>query len=227
MVPWLLAPRIGPKAQVAVGTYIGLCELLWTAPPQAPVGQMPIPGAGQKLTTFLSGIPKTGTTVYTTGHSLGGALSPMLALSLVEYSRLWNPDKVAVVFPYAFAGATPGDSRFSAYFRTRFPKGMERIWNALDVVPHAWDLPHLEEVATLYGSPAPKDVTQWVNAEIERVRNNGYSPLDGTPAAFSGTLQYPSPPQTMEAFLAEALYQHIDAYKVWANISHWFPKRST
>jgi Lipase (class 3) len=226
LVPWLFAWGVHPKPLIAVGTYAGLWSLLSVSPPPAPAGGTPIPGAGQTLLTFLKTIPKNGTTVYTTGHSLGGALSPTLALALVDMANVWNPGRVAEVYPFAFAGATPGDGRFSAYFRQRFPKGMQRIWNGADIVPHFWDLPHLEEVPMLYadhvpGYQPPKDVTAFVDAQIDRVRYCGYAPLDDTPAAFTGKLQSATPPAHLDGFLTEAVHQHIVAYRVWAGIDGW------
>jgi hypothetical protein len=98
---------------------------------------------GQTLLSYLQGRTDASTsTLIFTGHSLGGALSPTLALALVELGLPLSDWKS--VYAYPTAGPTAGNSTFAAYFSQTFPQsatGSEpwQVWNAdlanrLDVV---------------------------------------------------------------------------------------------
>jgi hypothetical protein len=167
-----------------------------------------------KLTTFLATLTSNPVNVYTTGHSLGGALAPTLTLALENLRLLWDLSGNATFFPFAFAGPTPGDAAFAAYFNQKFPQGLQRVWNALDVVPHAWDTPHLQELPSLYGQPI-QFVTDAVNDLVNGIGSIGYTPLNSQGPTFTGQQQNPNI-TTIEAYLEEAKYQHTTAYSVWA-----------
>ena len=214
-----------PAPRVSLSTFIGL-DILRHASPKGttPLGQ-PFPGTGQTLLQFLASVPQDEPiTVSTTGHSLGGALAPTLALYLKDELAQWNRSGNATVSPYAFAGPTPGDGAFAAYFQTQFPNGMSRIWNGLDIVPHAWDVPQLQEIPTLYGTPAVPKVANTVADLVKSVQKDDYAPLNDAPPAFSGPQQWGTP-TTEDAFFKEAIYQHTLAYWIWGGIHDWhWPK---
>ena len=206
-VPWLFETGVTPTPRISLATFTGLTVLLNLSQPCPE-----LPGQGQKLLPFLASIPKDQPiNLYTTGHSLGGALSPTLALALQDRRSDWDPTEMATVLPYAFAGPTPGDSAFAAYFASRFPNGLQRLWNKLDVVPHAWDVAHLQEIPDLYGTPAMADMQKLVNGLVAAVQPRDYAPLNDAQPAFSGQ-QAPTAPASFPVFLAEAAYQHITAY---------------
>lgn len=78
---------------------------------------------GQNLATFLDGVNKTGQTLAFTGHSLGGALSPTLAMLLYPQAAATPPvdpatGKWSAVFILATAGPTPGTPGFANRFFT-------------------------------------------------------------------------------------------------------------
>ena len=218
-VAWPFAAPSDPAPRISHATSTGLNILLNLMP----CGELP--GGGKQLITFLGTVVNDQpTTVYTTGHSLGGALSPTLALALQDLRSQWDPNGMATVLPFAFAGPTPGDAAFAAYFRSRFANPMQRIWNDLDIVPHAWDVAQLKQIPTLYGAPGPFDIRTIVGAQILRVQNDNYAPLNDAPPAFSGPLiPVSSEGSASDAFLAQAVCQHVCAYLRWANIEHWFP----
>lgn len=75
------------------------------------------------------------TNVVVTGHSLGGALSPVLALFLKnKYQSKFNN-----VYCLSTAGATPGNYSFAKYYNSQMQNNTVRIWNYFDVIPHAWN----------------------------------------------------------------------------------------
>jgi Lipase (class 3) len=208
-VPWFLEISYEPRPRISLGTFNGLTILLNIAPP------CDLPGNGMKLVKFLHTLTRQGpVNLYTTGHSLGGALAPSLTLALDDLRLLWDLRGDATFYPFAFAGPTPGDANFAAYFNQKFPQGLQRVWNALDIVPHAWDTMHLEELPTIYGQslPAVADAVKLILRFIEPI---GYTPLNGEAATFSGPQQNPSI-TTLEAYLKEAGWQHVTAYYDWA-----------
>ncbi|WP_298519499.1 hypothetical protein [uncultured Kordia sp.] len=91
--------------------------------------------------------------VAVAGHSLGGALSPTLALYLVDKKEEWDPNNKASVGAFPTAGPTPGDEGFASYYEKQI--AANKIYylsqhNALDVVPHAWEKGDLEKIPTIY-----------------------------------------------------------------------------
>ena len=111
--------------------------------------------APQTLVKFLAqiaSIPQPAT-VYVTGHSLGGALAPTLALWLKNHRRTWDPFGRVTLKVYAFAGATPGDKVFAAYINSQFTgDALNVINNTLDVVPHAWNITTLKQTTNLFSA---------------------------------------------------------------------------
>jgi hypothetical protein len=208
-VPWFLEIGFDPRPNISLGTFNGLTILLNISPPCTP-----LPGTGQKLMTFLGTIAKQQVNIYTTGHSLGGALAPTLTLALDDMRLLWDPFGKATFYPFAFAGPTPGDAAFAAYFNQKFPQGLQRVWNAIDIVPHAWDTTHMQELPSLYGT-AIQDVTDAVNDLLPTIEPIGYTPLNTQGATFSGPQQNPNI-TTMAEYLTEAAWQHTTAYYNWA-----------
>jgi lipase (class 3) len=220
-VPWLLEIGYQPRPRISLATFNGLTILLNIAPPCTP-----LPGAGQQLVKFLGSITKNGPiNLYTTGHSLGGALAPSLTLALDDLRLLWDLRRNATFLPYAFAGPTPGDAAFAGYFQQKFPGGLQRIWNSLDIVPHAWDTPHMQELPGLYGPPIPA-VTEIVNEILGTIGATGYTPLNAEGPTFTGTQQNPNI-TTIQAYLTEAVYQHVNAYAIWAGVQNWSTPKIT
>ncbi|TND07846.1 MAG: putative lipase [Bacteroidetes bacterium] len=90
---------------------------------------------------------------YVTGHSLGGALSPCVALSLSDNQSCWDPGRKTTVKCYSFAGPSPGNQKFAQYFLARFDTDkFKGIYNSLDVVPHAYQSSMMDDIPTLYQS---------------------------------------------------------------------------
>ncbi|KAH7882545.1 hypothetical protein F5I97DRAFT_1931092 [Phlebopus sp. FC_14] len=207
---------------VAIGTIKAVHTLL-TFP--APPGTA---SAGTSLLDFLSQIEGVDTDrVVFTGHSLGGALSPTLALSLVT-SGVLPPSGVLA---YPSAGASPGNRGFADLFAATLPArqspssgtGGYQVWNlnlanTLDIVPQAWCAvpslsPHqnLDNIPPIYGKPAVPLVAGAVFLAKVQAFQSGtiYTPIQSH--LVSGTPPV-APPTTIQEFLQEAMPQHGEFY---------------
>lgn len=84
------------------------------------------------------------------GHSLGGALSPVVALVLKEWA-IKAKYKGITVGAYPSAGASPGNRRFANYYiKAMGLENFHSIVNAHDMVPHAWEPEMLRMIPTLF-----------------------------------------------------------------------------
>ncbi len=126
------------KGKISNGTSIGLNTLL---------GMVDSAQTGTPdLLTFLSGAISSGqSSVYklsVTGHSLGGALSPVLALKLKQQFTATN----IIVDAWPFAGPTAGNSSFATY-----------LTNTLRLI-------------LIISSPIQRYRRRWINTSLEQNR---------------------------------------------------------
>ena len=140
-----------PTGEIANGTSIGLDVLL-----------NKLTDNGLNLSDFLGQqVSKSSTplSITVTGHSLGGALSPVVALALLDTqgsSTNWDPNSSASIAVQPSAGPTPGNETWSKYYTDSIGKVTDRLWNVIDMVPHAWQLSMLEKIPTLYVPSIPE-----------------------------------------------------------------------
>lgn len=142
MVPWI-ATNTAPNApRISVGTSTGLAHLLAM-----------VDNGGVSLMQYLTNTFSTSavqTQLVVTGHSLGGALSPVLALYIDQAQSHWNPASTVIVTTMPTAGASPGNQAFSDYQNAIMGPRTLRFWNKLDPVPHGWQPDMVEQVPFLY-----------------------------------------------------------------------------
>lgn len=142
------SPPSSLEPKISEGTHIGLDILQKLVPSEGE------PGAGKGMRDFLAGIVGDPAhdryTVYVTGHSLGGALSPPLALWLADTAGDWDPKGKASLEIWAYAGPTPGDGDFSTYYDQRLGGSTHRVHNALGVPPRAWNAGEMARIPDLY-----------------------------------------------------------------------------
>jgi hypothetical protein len=212
-------PFDGNGAWIATGTSEGVQILKGMTDP-----------AGGSLQSFLESQAAPQATLIFAGHSLGGALSPTLALDLVVNQRLART-KWKDVFVYPSAGPTPGNQAFRDLFADTFAQqAAAEAWNAwnmdvvnsLDMVPRAWS--QLPTLPKLYEYPAADaEVRVLVDTLVVRDRlstTNLYATLPTS--SFTGQFN-PSPPPKHGArmlplpvyvpnYTDQAYYQHIAAY---------------
>lgn len=211
--------------QVTTGDATGLANLLSMSSTSG--------SHSQTLQEFLESIPdKSGASLTFTGHSLGGALAPMLTLALMDpASSLNSTNDVSIgnwgeVSLLATAGPSFGDSTFVQYFNTVLTDAScTFIWNGNDIVPHAWNKGTMMELTSpnnIYdldlesGACLATQIAQYQT----KAATYDYTQFEQTPAFF-GPLQ----PYTGigwlpgSQFLAQAVYQHINAYSIAFNCS--------
>ncbi|MGJ4992821.1 lipase family protein [Bradyrhizobium sp. HKCCYLS3077] len=194
MVEWPAARG----AKISAGTSKGLTNLL------ALTDQ-----AGVTLQDAVGRLP-AGSRLAVTGHSLGGTLAPVLALSIVQRSPALD------VYVSSFAGMTPGNTAFAALFGSGSPlEGrVRRVYNTLDTVAYGWNA--VWATHDFY-QPAPKGgplVAAMLLATAARLELGGYhyAPI-GTPVALTGKVQPIVIGCELVAYVIENLHQHMpDTY---------------
>ncbi|AXG71779.1 lipase (class 3) [Kordia sp. SMS9] len=146
-VSWELVTGVPSSGNISTGTHIGL-NILLDMTNNKKVSLI------TALTNFLAdNSDLQNVQVAVAGHSLGGALSPTLALYLVDTKSEWDPTNKTSVGAFPTAGPTPGDEGFASYYEKQI--NAKKIYylsqhNALDVVPHAWEKDDLAKIPTIY-----------------------------------------------------------------------------
>lgn len=138
-VSWPYTNVEGKDLQISEGTSIGLDILM---------NQMK--SGNKTISEFLRSEINNNTQVVVAGHSLGGALSASLALALHDTQNNWNQHRKAIISCLPSAGATPGNKDFSNYYNDALGTQTIRVWNSLDIVPHAWQINMLQAVPSIY-----------------------------------------------------------------------------
>lgn len=205
--PW---PHAANAGHVAQGDLAGLANLL-----NLQDGALP-------LARFLANLPNPAdTSLIFSGHSLGGALAPFLALALMDPASLQSQgihlDRWGSVSVLATAGPSVGDAAFLRYFRSVMARAtISFIWNLIDVVPRAWNAQSMEQIATLYGPKATPMQILCIGKVIKHFQvaagQHDYVLFEPAPA-FTGEL-LPVNQLLLPAskFVAQAGHQHTTAY---------------
>ncbi|MEL6867099.1 MAG: hypothetical protein AAFP19_21930 [Bacteroidota bacterium] len=129
------------KGKISGGTHIGLEALL----NMVDTSMTDNPSLITYLNQVFSRNETTNYKITVAGHSLGGALAPVLALKLRENFTV----ETLTVEAWPFAGPTPGNSDFASYLTTTLDQ-YHAYNNSLDVVPHAWELDSLNRLCDIY-----------------------------------------------------------------------------
>ena len=154
----------------------------------------------------------SGCTIGVQGHSLGGALAPLLSLYLRErYSFLRVQCNI-------FAGPTVGDTHFVNYYTKHLGANTHRYDNALDAIPRGFNLLHtIPQMYQGYLNLTLGDrlkVRSVVSALQFSVLGLDVQPIKGEEypsfaAVFNHTLVTSN---GFESFLQQVIFQHVDAY---------------
>ncbi|MEO1258668.1 MAG: lipase [Bacteroidota bacterium] len=182
---------------------------------------------GQSLLDFFKGLDLTTQgkpyEIATTGHSLGGALSPVLALVIKEWA-IAEKHKNIVVSANPSAGATPGNKRFANYYiDTLGAENYHSIINANDMVPHAWEPDMLKMIPDLFDNKKfgfikinPKLIhlmNDYIHVLSVRHPFQKYTRIAKEQEQLTTFQGRPNPENTKcKDFGVEAIYQHTIAY---------------
>ncbi|MGV3604454.1 MAG: lipase family protein [Dyadobacter fermentans] len=113
------------------------------------------PATGRTLLEFLGTLNGAGPAeVAFTGHSLGAALSPLMALKFIEQKQQMGYTSINVSI-YPIAGPTPGDKKFAGYAAGQFGAEYHSVINANDIVPHAWQKDMFGKIPSMYKNAPP------------------------------------------------------------------------
>ncbi|HEX3553890.1 MAG TPA: hypothetical protein VIA62_11745 [Thermoanaerobaculia bacterium] len=208
-IPWPYGSSAPNGTKIATGTNDGVTALL------------AMQSQGQTLLSYLQGRTDASTsTLIFTGHSLGGALAPTLALALTTLSL--TPSDWKAMYVYPLAGPTSGNAAFATYFSQTFHQSATgsqpwQVWNAdlanrLDTVPCAWNEQTLSSIPNLYTpniTASPEVRAKVAGLEVLAL-GSGYTRI-GTANDLTGSSVQGSG-NTEAVFEQEALYQHIYAY---------------
>jgi len=233
-VPWRdIAPGSAPSdAWISEGTAKALAMRAGLRPGPAR------PGAGLSLVEALTRIlelSEGGCRVRFAGHSLGGLLSPVMALYLVDALEAEAREDLLAKLDlevYGYAGPTAGNSVFAQYLATRLsgvassaanaksasgqtkPAALRssqvaRYANDLDIAPLVWDERAMEAMPSLYLPQVKmKGLTKALyNICLDMSRGKGYSHHCGRILIPSRTIAVKG-----RIYLLEAAYQHSIPY---------------
>ena len=145
----------------------------------------------QALSNYINVNGITNAQVAVAGHSLGGALSPCMALYMQtiqqDSTSNWNSSNgVTTISAWPTAGPTPGESVFAQYYASLTDSSFvyNSKYNIIDVVPQAWQLSDMETVPTIYDkkiTPVPDNITgPLVVGAMLRTLDSNDNPIDYT-----------------------------------------------
>ncbi|KAG9000822.1 hypothetical protein FRB94_005148 [Tulasnella sp. JGI-2019a] len=223
------------KPYITEGVADGIYPLITQA---SPLGSHQ---TGTTIRAFLAGIPKDAYVIFT-GHSLGGALSPTLALGLVGSGMLSKVVEGGKVYTYPTAGFSPGNKGFNKSYSDSFPFSVSsagyqafngNYFNTLDVVPQVWcqdksldPAQNITNIPTLWGeTPMEADILRLAVDRYLLARAN-LSPIKYLPLAgnfFTAPMPtFPFPPFVLNPveyaalikawIMACASQEHVENY---------------
>jgi len=161
-----------------------------------------------------------------TGHSLGGVLSPLLALALLnKYNKFrLSKNSWAGVYVYPTAGFTPGNQEFAELFQKEFPasegKKPGKQWNSMvintmDIIPLLWNKNDIKRIEKIYDPKYGHKTSLVVQLAAESMTEKSgmnYKQLSNV-TKFTSHLFDITPPNK-DKWTSQAILQHIQAYNL-------------
>lgn len=214
-VPWWFGnpSEQGLEPKIAAGTLVGFL-LLKNMKKERNLSGF---ATGDDLETFFrEQVQNTNAEVEITlaGHSLGGTLSPVVALWLSDIHDAWGGNVTIKCVPSA--GLTAGNPDFAQYFDSQLGHNTTRIYNNLDITPYSWhDIDYLVDIydGSDYELPPGRKVA--VKGLVAQMRDgNDYSQITQSQPPLQGEIQELTDPPEDDVlrYLAQTGYQHIKAY---------------
>jgi hypothetical protein len=114
---------------------------------------------------------------------------------------------MATVRCYSYAGPTAGNDAFAARSDRVLGGRCQRVFNTLDVVPHAWNASDLGRIDGLYPTAPPIDLLRELIDEIRtQVEPLGYTQI-GVARPLEGEVE-----PTLRDFFLQFVHQHLAEY---------------
>jgi hypothetical protein len=229
--PTPTSPEPG-RAYASTGTCTGVFNVLSNA--------SRLEAYGQLLGDYIANSVPSDYRVIFTGHSMGGAVAPTVALGLVQANK--SPSGRTFILPSA--GATPGNAELVQEFTAIFPPGPTPppaqpyavlntdFFNILDIVPQAWSLDatsarNINNILNIYSNASA--FMKLVIGALVRLFSDApplsgitYEPLAGT--SFVGPPIQPV--SSKDELTAAVLIEHTTAYWKVLGIESWVQKVS-
>jgi hypothetical protein len=157
--------HVADSAAISQGTFNGMSDLLRLVDPQT----------GQTMVQYLQAVRPA--TLYVTGHSLGGTLTPPMFAYLREVLTSWRGERIV---PFSFAGLSAGDTAFNRYLNSMIEPGLRwRFHNSLDIAPRLWgSYRGLEDIYTPFGVHWGELEADWLTSMFQRSAPLGYAQPD-------------------------------------------------
>lgn len=191
-------------AKISQATENGLRVLQTMVPASGPV-------PNQTLAQFLKTYSQANGAlqIHVTGHSLGGALAPTLALWLADTRRDWDASGQSTIAVVSLAGPTAGNAAFAAYSDSRIGASTTRLHNPYDVVPLAWNYPTMGTIAGLYApqSEPERDIRDAIDVARDLVKHKGYTQIRPNAPALSGEVSGAT------SYTEQVVWQHTCGYQ--------------
>lgn len=210
------------QGKLSMGSYIGMSTLQNLKPGPNAVK------SGYTIEDFLKEEAVNPLAVSVVGHSLGGALSPPLALWLYEKQNNWNPEGNASLSVMPSAGPTSGNGAWAAYYNSCLGDRTNRIWNSKDIVPHAWSM--LDGLQNIYAPEIPS--SSWIEALVRGAQylsaGGDYTQIETNNELAGSVLKAIIIPKIGDFanYLSQALYQHTLGYLPLLAIEEAAPLRT-
>lgn len=173
-----------------------------------------LPGAGQTIEEFLQSIAGRRISLSFTGHSLGGALAPTLALFFKQSQSQaggWDPDSNVTVTCTAFAGSSAGNVQFADYSNGQFGANpCRRIHNTHDIVPRAWNRKTFRGLKTIYDSAGismPTKAHIALDLFLLALTRKAYTQIDN-----SLSFEFPINKSLGDSYFKQVGFQHVKSY---------------
>lgn len=132
------------------------------------------------------------------GHSLGGALAPCVALSLMDNQSVWNPALSCKITCYATAGFSPGNVNFASYFQKQIGANFKGSCNSNDVAINLYQTSTMLQVPTLYDSiigncsslQNQSFIAGFIDCFSGKIAQFGYTSIYPPSTAFTSSIAY-------------------------------------
>jgi hypothetical protein len=212
-VPWPYGTPIDRfKPRLSRATWEGLNVLQTMTPYSEAEGEGPALQRFLQQTVSSQGIRQ----IWVTGHSLGGALAPTLALWLNDTREQWDSHNQVALHVVALAGAPPGNGDFASYSDARLGDLTRRLHNPYDAVPHAWNEASLSQIPYLYADAnidAPLSVKAAVLAAKALSAGHDYTQIRRDAPALPGAIFAGE-----RSFIEQVTWQHTCGYRCSLNL---------